>query len=718
MSKIKVAALILICIILSVTLFGCGNAKADVLYIDKSETPVSVSADVDKSLFYSGKTKNEMTKIAKSDMTALFFDESNFNVCVYDLASKKLWRSLPEEYAGVKTGSITLDVLAGGNSYTLDSQSDSVAVGLARYEAGDNFVKITYGFESEFDGKKLSLGLPVTYTLQNGTLEVEIDCASIEQNGDEVILKGISILPYFGASASGGKGDYILVPDGTGAIIDLSKKPETFDGVDVAVYGSDYSKTDSTKSKAVIGAFGMKSGNSSFVAVIESGAGLATIKARKALTKSGYNSVGAYFEITPTAETENGKIAVSKESFNGKIKLSYRFLSSQSADYIGMAGAVRELLMRNGSLPMNTGEVSENYPFTVSLIGKGYNKAKGKTEILTSYSQAYDILTNLKAKGVSDIRVRYRGIFDGGVNQHDITGAEIALGKERELDELTDYAKNQSIRIFADVNLVTASTEKSFGKKAVAMQGSYAVKSAESFQNKASNFLTPSEISSANNSVLKQIRKTALDGICLADAGKYLFSDFSASKTIFRTETADIIANESAAIASNKALMVDTGNLYSVKYATSVVNLPASASCKNNELCTQVPFVQAVLHGTVEYSLTPINTANVSETMFLRYVEYGAVPYFEWYYADSSDNETADKYCYLNSISDAQLYYARMANSLSDLRNARITGHERVKKNVYLTEYDNSTKIYVNYNKTAVTVGGVTVEPRSFVRVN
>ena len=103
--------------------------------------------------------------------------------------------------------------------------------------------------------------------------------------------------------------------------------------------------------------------------------------------------------------------------------------------------------------------------------------------------------------------------------------------------------------------------------------------------------------------------------------------------------------------------------------------------------------------------------------MFLRSVEYGAVPHFEWYYADNSTEESRDEYNYNNSINEAQLYYQRMS-SLSDLRNARITAHEKVRNNVYMTEYEGNTKVYVNYKKTAVTVDGVTIEPRSFVRVN
>ena len=396
--------------------------------------------------------------------------------------------------------------------------------------------------------------------------------------------------------------------------------------------------------------------------------------------------------------------------------MSYRFLSSQNADYVGMASAVREVLIRNGSLPMAAKKTEGDYPFNLSVIGVGYDENAGQTKILTSYSQTYDILSSLKAKGITGIKLRYRGLFDGGINQRDISSAELALGDNDELSELTSYAKTQNISIFAEIKLITASEKDSFNNKAVSISGGNTVKKPEKFEANESMFVSPQKTDSINEKLLVEMRDTDFDGIALADAGKYLYSDFGRNGSL-PTETAEYIKNGLSSVSANKKLMVDTGNLYSVKFASDVINLPSVSYYKNRGLCSTVPFIQAVYHGFFDYSLTPINTANVSETMFLRSVEYGAVPHFEWYYTDNSTDKSKDKYNYSNSINEAQLYYQRMSSALSDLRNARITAHEKVKSNVHMTEYEGSTKVYVNYRKTAVTVDGVTIEPRSFVRV-
>lgn len=715
MSKTKLLSLIFICLVLLSVIFIAGKSKkTDVMYYTKTEAAKEAVLQENEHLYFSDKAAKEMTKVHSSEMTRLYFDKEKGGIAVYDTVSKKLWRSIPEIYAGVKTGNVSVEVISKGAVYTLYSLGDSAV----QSEIGENFVKVLYNFDTTLANKeKVKISLPVTFTLKNGTLYAETDCSVIEASKG-IVLKSVSILPFFGADREKNEGDYLLVPDGCGATIDLSENPKEFPEINLPVYGEDISTAKTSNKKALIGTYGMKKGVAAFVAVIENGAELARIKANKALSKDGLNSVGAYFEITPTAETEDGKLAVSKKSYKGKIAVSYRFLSAQNADYIGMASAVREVLIRNGSLPMSPSKAEGEYPFNLSIIGVGYDKVSNQNRILTSYSQTFDILSSLKAKGIGGINLRYRGLFEGGINQRDISNADFALGNTNELSELTRYAKAQNINLFADVNLISSSVKGSFDSKALSILGEYTKKEPESFEMYESNFLSPDEIVKTNSLMLSKLRDSAFEGICFGAEGKYLYSDFAKGTSLLRNETATFLSSQLASASANKKLMIDTGNLYAVKYASSVVNLPSVSSCKNTELCTAVPFIQAVYHGFFDYSLTPINTANVSETMFLRSVEFGAVPYFEWYYTDNSDEENKDKYCYTNSINDAQLYYQRMSSSLSDLRNARITAHEKVKKNVYMTEYEGSTKIYVNYNKKAVTVSGVTIEPRSFVRVN
>ena len=382
----------------------------------------------------------------------------------------------------------------------------------------------------------------------------------------------------------------------------------------------------------------------------------------------------------------------------------YRFLSYENADYVGMAGAVRELLIRNGYLLTGDEDNSGAYPFNLSVVFQNTvtdSGGKRLSQTLTTYSRAQEIIDSLKAKGMENINLRLKGITDGG----DYSDKP---GKIKELEALLSYGDGEALSLYADVPLVTSFSERD---SALGLNG-------ENLTDGNIAFISSADIGDSTNSMLSLIREKGMQGVCTNDASAKLYGDYSAESLCFKAEMADVISKQLGAVSASGKLMADTGNIYSVKYADMVVNLPSSAGLQGTELCTSVPFVQTVLHGLADYSCEPVNKSRNSEKAFLRCIEYGAIPYYEWYAADLSTEEKADKAYYLNSITEAQSQYERAAAAFEDLRDARITDHYRVKTTVYYTCYDNSTGIYVNYNKESVSVNGVTVEGMSFLRVN
>ena len=168
-------------------------------------------------------------------------------------------------------------------------------------------------------------------------------------------------------------------------------------------------------------------------------------------------------------------------------------------------------------------------------------------------------------------------------------------------------------------------------------------------------------------------------------------------------------------LSSHGSLTVSRANIYTVKYADNIIDIPESSPLENNPYCKSVPFLQAVLHGICDYSFTAFNLSADPTTAMLKSIEYGAVPHYEWYFADLYEN---DVYHYMNSLSQARLVYENMKNMFSDLRDQRITAHEEIKENVMHTVYSGGSEIYVNYNNKAVSVGGITLDPLGFMRVN
>ena len=82
------------------------------------------------------------------------------------------------------------------------------------------------------------------------------------------------------------------------------------------------------------------------------------------------------------------------------------------------------------------------------------------------------------------------------------------------------------------------------------------------------------------------------------------------------------------------------------------------------------------------------------------------------------NTDAEDAYGYNNNINEIVTYCAKANDILSDVRDARMTSHYEVRSGVFCTEYNNSTKVYVNYTEKAVKINGITVNARDCVKIS
>lgn len=691
----KLLPVLLVTVVLYLFLF-CG-ADSRKIKISDNELPV-MSEVTDESIFVSNAKRKEMKKVASSGMLDMYLDEKTMAVCIYDAISGKLYRSLPEKYVSGNTSALSADVLIDGREYTLTSQRDSAAFDCIEYEQTDDGLTIIYNFRKSLDSKnKLDISVPVSYVLTDGMLTVSVECDKIYCGGKTVIT-GLSVLDFFGAESDGSKGDYILLPQGSGAVLDLAEKAQSFEGVSLRVYGNDPATDKETGSDVLVGAFGRKYADRAFVCLVSEGEALCEITADKALEDSGYNRVGACFVITPTSQ-EDKYVRVSNESYKGEIRLCYRFLNGESADYTGMASAVRELLIRQGRLSEKGIDKDREYPFNLTLVmsEEALNeKNEAAVRILTSFNQAYELISSLKSKGLTNIDVRLKGIYEK--DRVKLLGD---LGTEKELELMTGLSDDGSVRFYASDSLSVA------GKPEVTAIDNSKITASDT---RAINKKLASYISS--------LRAEKFGGICVNYEGTALSSTFAKRSTYLREYVKNSLSEILSKISASKLLMVEKGNLYTVKYADSIVELPSSSSLSQREYFSDVPFVQTILHGIVDYSHEAVNISPDSKIAMLRAAEYGALPHYEWYCTWEENDEDAQQYYYMNTISSAKAYYDKMKSDFSLFRSRRITAHEQVKKDVYLTRFGEDCTVYVNYSDAAVSVGGVTVDAKSYAVVN
>ncbi len=728
MKKTRALLCVLLCLLLLCLTACSGGTSSQKKKSVNFETAVS-EKNTDKEIYTEKNPKEKLTRIARMDMTVLYFNKENYSVSVYDVNGRQLWKSLPEKFNGETPCILSLEVLIGTKKVVLNSQDDSLQKKLASYKIQKKGVTVTYKFEKEIENVgKMSFSVPINYEISDGTLTVSVDCAKIrnEENNENITIKRLSLLDYFGSSVSGQDGDFIFVPEGSGAIIDTSKPADKFPEISVPVYGNDLGVQKPNSNYASIGAYAVKNGENAFVALIEEGESLATVTASKLLKKSSYNKVGATFTLC-NEKTENGRTYVSKKPYDGQIKISYRFLSKENATYSAMATACRELLIRNGTLSLQEAESTQSYPLVLSLIGNGaYGSEKPKIKTYTDFEEAEQIISFLRSKGISDIELRYKGVFTGGKFQGDTDSLKLSskLGSKEELEAFSQYCSLQNIKVYPEISYLGGQKGK-IKNSALSIDGKKLTETEKASNSKVytsalnSSLTGLSALEKRTDNLLLKLGKYPFEGIYVSDIGTKLYSDFSADNTFGREEAKKEIALQSESLSPKKSLMISGGNPYSLKFADYAVDLPNTSKLSKTQYCTAVPFLQILLHGIIPFSSSAVNLKSNPDTEVLRAAEYGELLSYEFYYDAESENgdNSWDKYYYMNFATHAQENYERLRNAYADLSSKKITDHIMLRKGVYRTSFGDGVNIYVNYTTKDKKVDGVTVEARSFLKV-
>ncbi len=715
--KISCALLSLVMIF---TCSACSSSISKTYTYKTSDEKIVSTKNTDKK--YNTIDTEKLELICSSGLVELYLDKESYAIVVKETSNGNYWHSLPSD--SINDASIvSLYVSKGDKLYKLNSQANSVAFGKAKYEKKKNGVWLSYILSEKKDKPEISIPVTVKFTLEDGSLNVDIDCKEINNN-KSITVEKIELLKYFGATNTAQDGDFIVIPDGCGAKINTAVSTDS-QNYDLKVYGQDYSaKTENVKS-AIVPAFGIKNATGAFGAIIRQGDSLATISATKA--KEGeYNTVGTVFEITPTQMTSNsGKTVktVAKNSYDGNLSLCYRFLSGINATYSGIAAVCREQLTRDAVLSTQPIQKTGTYPINISLIGEA-KKNKLQSQTLTSFEQAQEVIGLLKAKGINDLNLCYDGAFTGGTEQSNIKNAKLAnsLGSKEKLEELYSYMSAQEFGLFFDVNILSASS----GAKAKNIRGNKTVAEIKNplynywGQNATlKNLAKSKKIEDNIVSFISKSKKMQFTGYCINDAGSILYSDFSGG-FVNREQMKSLISQQVITMSTNHDTMAKNGNFYMLKNVDYILDIPMNTGYKTTSSYEEIPFVQTILHGTIEYSALPVNLSKDYTKTFLKSVEYGAMLSFEMTFSEllNKDSDEKSNLNYEEWIVKSVDGYKKFNDLFQDLRDAKITNHYMVQEDLYCTVYNNMNYVYVNYSNEDITYNNLVIKANNYLRVN
>ena len=355
-------------------------------------------------------------------------------------------------------------------------------------------------------------------------------------------------------------------------------------------------------------------------------------------------------------------------------------------------------------------------------------------ETLTSYKDAETILNQLKDEDVKDIRLIYKGWFNGGVNHDFPTKIELdeGVGNKKQLSNLIEYLNRNNISLYPDVAFGTVYRQGN-GFKASKDAALYMTqKTAKIYNYNLATYmqetdeikgyvLSPLRLPNLVNKFMPKFKEYGFENIAIRDLGNELNSDFNENRVVNREQNKEIIQEQLEAMKKGcKDILVNGGNAYTLPYTKNIVNLPTEYS-NFNILDESIPFYQIVLHGYIDYAGKPLNydiDAGYKKKL-LKILETGSGVSYQWIYQDPSlFKETEFDYMYSayykDWIEEGIDIYKEANKVLGDLEGQRIESHKKLENNVYETIYENGTKIIVNYNNHGIKVENHFIEAEDY----
>lgn len=578
-------------------------------------------------------------------------------------------------------------------------------------------------------------------------------------------ISSIRVLPFFGAADSATQG-YILVPDGSGALIYLNSGKTAASVYTSPVYGlnpalNQLAEKVTNTMQVHLPVYGMKQADTAFLAIITGADALATIEASIASASGTYNTVGARFAVRPatTLSLQSdwtyspqiaygmlGKMSVLQSRMATEdIEIRYIFLHGDDADYVGMANAYRDHLIENGVGATSRGGFAGSAPFFVDFLGAVLKKAnilgipRSVPVPLTTYEQAAIIAQELQYAGVDNLVIGYSGWFNGGA-KHDFpdhVSLIDSLGGRSGFAELRDRARSNGWELYPDVAFVNVYRDKLFDgfsarsdsartiDRKIARSLVFDVPTFVAVESESGYILSPSKLPRVIGEFISDYQKLGVGGLSLRDLGRDLSADFrdDPNRLVDRAQAQKLVTEQLAVIAEQMSdgLMVRGANAYAFLFAKYVVDVP-SASSEYDIIDESVPFYQIAIHGLVDFAGEPINLASDPVEALLKTVEYGADVYFEWMYAKPSsikdtDHEEYYSLHYRDWFDTAVQLYRDAGPILSRVRTQAIVDHARLAEGVYRTQYEDGCAVIVNYNSDPVTVDGLTVDGLGFLLI-
>ena len=719
-----------------------------------------IIAAVDKRSGYTWKTGIDVpfSKELKANIAAAKTDEEKA------AASEPKEKNLNTTYIGIANSLVTVEYSELETTKFTSSASEEGSISsLSKLEGGDSKWRLDVDFQS------IDLKVAVYITFGEDSISYDVPFEEISGEGLHSVT-AIILTPFLGAS--GGEAEvydpetgkygnsqpkykvpgYVFVPDGSGSLIRFQDNSVAFTAYVGDVYGADpatesyyYNElSDSVPVKnPVMPVYGIAHGDgqAAFVAWAEKGAEYMDIVVNPEETKKvkytwayprfEYNMT--YYQVYNNAGSGYFTLMENPSSFD--ISMTYRFLSGDGstgykADYTGMALAYREHLIDEGILTEKT-ESDGDIPMRVDFVMSDVKKSVVGTEqvVTTDVDGVREILEDLSAQGINNVN---SGLI-GWQKKAETLAKPYAykfsskIGRKGEFEELfTDFAaKDTDISYSRD--FVTINKKMiSFYTNAAKHVNTWYLMTDKSVLYPANCpiFETGYALPSKTAEWIRKLSGKVSDyseSFTITGASNILTSTYDRNGVVSSlTDAEELIRNAVAAAGENMKINLVNPNQYLWEYTDRYLQAPVGTSQYVFET-DSVPFLQMVLHGTMEVYGPYSNFSFYTDSDILRMIDYNISPSFIFTKEPSyllADTVSSDMYSteYEQYRNLAKKVYDGVNSVLSQIRGYEWTGREVPESGVIVNTYvKNGAKaqVIINYTDSDVNCLGTVTKALS-----
>ena len=708
-----------------------------------------------------------MKVYAQNDNLKLYVNEETCIFAVENLKSGYIWWSTPYDYesdpvaAGVQKNLMastlsyrpydaTNATLANTTTFSFEA---SVKKHTFELEAIDNGVKFTFVFGGPGSMGGHNFYIPVSIVLEDNSFTAIIHTDEIdEQYGtveDDLIYELITmnLLQSLGAGRADEDG-YLLIPDGSGAVINFNNGKTSTQAYQARVYGSDPAISQDTAGikdeqtyLPVIGIVKeLEAGNEALLAVCTEGDAYAMVNATvNGQASTSINSAWFSFEFratdtykigtkTPLTVFQSGDVRIDR------IAVRYYVMSGDELNVADLADTYRNYLIEEKGLTKQSMEDSSD--LYVTVMGGTIKKQSvlgfpvDMQTVATSYDEALEIVKKLKELGVDGITLTYNDFNDSGVTGKISDGVNYSnkLGGKNAFNDLYGYIKDNGFTLYPEVDIMeyvrsgygysfTLNSSKRI-TNAYATQTAYelAFGTPDTEVKPHWTILSPYYWPDLFRKLTESFNKEGINTISLNQATSVLYSDFGRKNFdgkdhFLRNDAMNILIDGYKKLNdAGISIIAQECNAYALPYVSAITNVPMYSS--NYDLFDyDVPFYQMVIHGYIPYSSKPANASSNKDELLLLSMLTGAGVHYEFMYHSPNDftDSMYDTYFYSNYegwLKFAAEDYQLVKDNVASLSDKTITKYERNADKNYTVTYSDGTVITVDTDALTYTING------------